>query len=210
MRKWMSALALALLLSGCAAQGKEEMQPAASNAPTAQTTPIASAAPTDTPVPTDTPQPTDTPAPTREPVPVTVEGKTLSVSARTLQGKTMLPLLETMERLSYKARVNELSENNGTRRVHTFTKDSEEIAVSYLLTDNTVSDVSFVRGKLIVPVDRLLLFEDEIVFAPANFFEEAAGVYVTGEEGQIRVSTQMPDLSPEAAPFEAEKNGSGA
>lgn len=210
MRKWMSAVALVLLLGGCAAQGAEEMQ-------IEQTPPIsasASAMPSDTPAPTaaptDTPTPTDTPAPTREPMPVTVEGKALSTSARTLQGKTMLPLLETMERLSYKSRVNELRENDGTRRVHTFTKEGEEIAVSYLLTDNTVSDVSFVRGKLIVPVDRLLLFEDEIVFAPANFFEEAAGVYVTGEDGQIRVSTQMPDLSPEEAPPEGEKSSPDA
>lgn len=182
---------LATMLSSCSAQGmkgaKSTPEPALSPSPDMSETLHPTASPT--------PEPTGTPAPTREPMPVTVEGKTLSTDARMMQGKTMLPLLETMERLSYKARVSELSENEGRRRVHTFTKADEEIAVSYLITDNTVSDVSFVRGKLIVPVDRLLLFEDEIVYAPANFFEEAAGVYVSGENGQIIVSTTQPDVS---------------
>lgn len=123
-----------------------------------------------------------------------------------MQGKTMLPLIETMERLGYKTRVSELSEDDGTRRVHTFTKETEknvEISVSYLLTDNTVSDVSFVRDKLIVPVDRLLLFEDETVFAPANFFEEAAGVFVTSQGAQITVSETQPSPEEAAASLEA-------
>ena len=189
------AAMLALALGGCAAQGMES--PESTVAPTQTVT----AAPTATP----SPAPTNTPAPTREPMPVRVEGKTLSQDARTMQGKTMLPLLETMEYLGYKARVNELSEDGGTRRVHTFTKDREEISVSYLLTDNTVSDVSFVRDKLIVPVDRLLLFEEETVFAPANFFEEAAGVYVGAESGQVNVSTTQPDLSPTEKTEKTEK-----
>lgn len=181
-----AAAMLALTLGGCAAQGA---------APSPEPTQTAAQTATVSPTATPSPSPTNTPAPTREPLPVKVEGKALSQDARTQQGKTMLPLLETMELLGYKARVSELSEDDGTRRVHTFTKDKEEISVSYLLTDNTVSDVSFVRDKLIVPVDRLLLFEDETVFAPANFFEEAAGVYVSAESGQVSVSTTQPDPS---------------
>ena len=177
-------LATVLMLGGCAAQGT-----------TVETTPVPQStltpAPTLAPTPTPSPSPTDTPAPTREPLPVTVEGKALSQHARTMQGKTMLPLLETMERLAYKATVSELTEDTGIRRVHTFQKDREEVAVSYLLKDNTVSDVSFARDKMIVPVDRLLLFEDETVFAPANFFEEALGVQVQAENGQVRVTASQ-------------------
>ena len=198
-RSFTAALMLmAVSLAGCAAQGAE--QPAVT--PTQTQTPAVTVAPTATP----SPAPTGTPAPTREPMPVQVEGKALSQDARMMQGKTMLPLIETMERLGYKTRVSELSEDDGTRRVHTFTKETEknvEISVSYLLTDNTVSDVSFVRDKLIVPVDRLLLFEDETVFAPANFFEEAAGVFVTSQGAQITVSETQPSPEEAAASLEA-------
>lgn len=182
-----AAAMLALALGGCAAQGTAD----------SSSEPVQSAKQSAMVSPAATSSPTNTPAPTREPMPVRVEGRLLSQDARTQQGKTMLPLLETMELLGYRARVSELGEDEGTRRIHTFTKDKEEISVSYLLTDNTVSDISFVRDKLIVPVDRLLLFEDETVFAPANFFEEAAGVYVSAESGQVSVSTAQPDISSE-------------
>lgn len=180
-----------LALGGCAAQ---EGVTGATQTPASTQTPEESAQPT-MQVITPSPAPTSTPVPTREPMPVTVEGEVLSKGAHIAQGKSMLPLLETMQRLGYKATVSELGENEGTRRVHTFKKEKEEVAVSYLLRDNTVSDVSFARDKMIVPVDRLLTFEEETIFAPANFFEEALGVYITAEDGQITVSYTQPEPS---------------
>lgn len=189
-----------LVLGGCAAGATQAPSPSPSTSAAPAVSPSAQITMAATIKPTATPEATETPAPTPSPMQVTIEGKNLTKKAIKSDQKVMLPLLETMDALGYKATVSELEENESRRKVHTFKKDKIEIAVSYLLKDNTVSDISFARDKMIVPVDRLLLFEAETVFAPANFFEEAAGVTITQTGAQVVVSTGQIDVSPTTSP----------
>lgn len=200
--------ALALWLGGCAAG-----EPEATASPTEQPAATASAQATQQAVVLPTGE--TTPAPTQEPranLSVTVDGTALKGKAMIDSEETFLPLVQTAEALGYKASVSELEEDAQRRRVHTFSvgeDKSREVGVSYLLKDNTVSDISFARDKMIVPVDRVLHFEGDTVYAPADFFEEAmeAKIETDAEQKKVTVlsaqakhATPAPEETATAAP----------
>lgn len=181
-------------LSGCAADGAEATpQPAVS----AQATASATADETQRAV-VLSPSAEATPAATQAPranLNITVDGKTLKNKAMTEDDETFLPLTETAEALGYKAAVSELEEDTQRRRVHTFSigaDKSREVAVSYLLKDNTATDISFARDKMIVPVDRVLQFEGDVVYAPEDFFEEAMEADIETDEEGKKVTVRSP------------------
>ena len=98
--------------------------------------------------------------------------------------------MEPARGLGYAADVAETQSDGRKRCMHTFSMEGDaatEVTVSYLVQDNTVTDIQFARGKLIVPVDRVLQVEGDTVYAPEDFFEEAMEAEIDDEDGRVTV-----------------------
>lgn len=174
--------ALALGLSGCAA-GMPEASPSPSGTGTEQ---VATATPSEA----ASAAPAGPSATPRANLAVTVDGKRLMGQGLRAEDETFLPLVETARALGYAADVAETQSDGRKRCVHTFSMEGDaatEVTVSYLVQDNTVTDIQFARGKLIVPVDRVLQVEGDTVYAPEDFFEEAMEAEIDDEDGRVTV-----------------------
>lgn len=183
-RRWLcgALAALALGLSGCAA-GMPEASPSPSDTGTER---IATATPSEA----TSAAPVAPSATPRANLAVTVDGKRLMGQGLREEDETFLPLVETAQALGYTADVAQTQADGRTRCVHTFSMGEDagrEVTVSYLVQDNTVTDVQFARGKLIVHVDRVLQFEGDTVYAPEDFFEEAMEAEIDDEDGRVTV-----------------------
>ena len=139
----------------------------------------------------------ETPAPIR----LRVEDRDVDIGALEEDGRLFLPLAETGEALGWKAESESMEEESRTRRSISLTKEDSRITVTWLVSDNTASQITWQKDGLLVPVDTALTTLHDVVYVPAAFFEEAAGVSVSRTAEGIDV---QPPASKDTPPMKAE------
>ena len=97
--------------------------------------------------------------------------------------------------------VPSMEEESRTRRSISLTKEDSRITVTWLVSDNTASQITWQKDGLLVPVDTALTTLHDVVYVPAAFFEEAAGVSVSRTAEGIDV---QPPASKDTPPMKAE------
>lgn len=126
-----------------------------------------------------------------------VDGKEAKESAVKEHGKLLLPLEATGEALGWKADSRETQEETKTSREITLEKDESRITVSYEVSDNTIRKISWQKDGLLIPVDTNIETFEGVVYVPAAFFEEAAGVKIGEGENRVEVSSPEPMDTPQ-------------
>ena len=122
-------------------------------------------------------------------------------------GKTtlLLPLIETGEALGWTAESEELTEETQIRRSVALTKDNSKISVTWMVSDNTASAITWQKDGLLIPVDTRLTTLESVVYVPAAFFEEAMDASVMRKENAVEVSSTESTATPETMPQEENK-----
>ena len=141
------------------------------------------------------------------PISLTVDGKALDAAAIEENGTLLLPLVETGEALGWTAESEELSEETQTRRSVALTKNDSRITVTWLVSDNTASSITWQKDGLLIPVDTRLTTLENVVYVPAAFFEEAVGARVERKESAVEVLPAQSTATPETEP--QEENAAG-
>lgn len=192
-KAWLAAglLAGAAALTGCS------MMPASNAASTPDTAQKQTAQPNGanmTASPDESPaSPDDTPAP----IELTVDKADIPEGAVMEEGKTYLPLIETGKALGWDVTEESRDEEGKTRRSVEMEKGDSRVSVSWVVSDNTVKQMTWQKDGLLIPVDTELTSVDGVVYVPAAFFEKAMRVNVeTGESG-VAVHTPKPEATPE-------------
>ena len=182
----------AAALTGCAANTTPV------STPTPQTAQQQTAEPTTQTSPQTSPDASaeaaggETPAPIR----LRADGKEIDVGALEEEGRLFLPLVETGEALGWKAESESMEEESRTRRSVSLTQDDSRITVTWLVSDNTASQITWQKDGLLIPVDTALTTLQNVVYVPAAFFEEAADASVNRVEDGIEVQTRAPKDTP--------------
>ena len=179
----------AAALTGCAAGTPSTSTPQTAQQQTAEPTPHTS--------PGMEAADEETPAPIR----LRVEDRDVDIGALEEDGRLFLPLAETGEALGWKAESESMEEESRTRRSISLTKEDSRITVTWLVSDNTASQITWQKDGLLVPVDTALTTLHDVVYVPAAFFEEAAGVSVSRTAEEIDV---QPPASKDTPPMKAE------
>lgn len=138
---------------------------------------------------------------TPAPIHLRVEDRDIDIGALEEEGRLFLPLAETGEALGWKAESESMEDENRTRRSISLTKEDSRITVTWLVSDNTASQITWQKDGLLVPVDPALTTLHDVVYVPAAFFEEAAGVSVSRTAEGIDV---QPPASKDTPPMKAE------
>ena len=179
----------AAALTGCAAGTPSTSTPQTAQQQTAEATPQTS--------PSVETTDEETPAPIR----LRVEDRDMDIGALEEEGRLFLPLTETGEALGWKAESESMEDESRTRRSISLTKEDSRITVTWLVSDNTASQITWQKDGLLVPVDPALTTLHDVVYVPAAFFEEAAGVSVSQTAEGIDV---QPPASKDTPPMKAE------
>lgn len=180
-----------------------------------------SAKPVTTPTPLAAQQRTPDPA-TAEPAPQTTDdaeeakpekanliigGKEAEAGALKEADEWLLPLVQTAEKLGWKAKSEQTEEETQTKRVITLEKDDSRITVSWTVSDNTAKNISWQKDGLLIPVDARITTMDETVYVPAAFFEEAMDVSIAQNQTNVIVSTPKPADTPKLSEDSSGENG---
>jgi len=195
-------LAGAAAMTGCSA----DMRAAATPTPNAQQV---TAAPV-TAQPAQDMQGTDAQADAEEapePLVVRIGEEELRSSAIEEDGKLLLPLVETAQALGFKVNEEQTQEETQTKRVVTLDKEESRITVSWTVSDNTAKGITWQKDGLLIPVDTYLTTEDDVVYAPSAFFEEAMDVTVDKTQNGVNVAPVQPSDTPEKQEQALEGNG---
>ena len=80
------------------------------------------------------------------------------------------------------------------------TKDDSRITVTWLVSDNTASAITWQKDGLLIPVDTRLTTLGDVVYVPAAFFEEAVGARVARKDGAVEVLPPESAATPETQP----------
>lgn len=188
-------IAGAAALTGCTASVKTESTSApAAMKQTAQPA-AAEPSPESTLSVSDAPDADESPAPLR----LTVDGKETQAQAIEEHGELLLPLMETGEKLGWKARSEQTQEETQTRRVITLEKDDSRITVTWTVSDNTAKNISWQKDGLLIPVDTRITTMEDTVYVPAAFFEEAMDVHIEQKQTNVMISTPKPADTPKLA-----------
>ena len=139
------------------------------------------------------------------PLSLTVDGKAIEPAAMEENGRLMLPLVETGEALGWKAESESMEEESRTRRSVSLTQDDSRITVTWLVSDNTASQITWQKDGLLIPVDTALTTLQNVVYVPAAFFEEAMDASVVRKENAVEVSSLESTATPETMPQEENK-----
>ena len=182
----------AATLTGCAAR-----TPSTSSTSTPQTAQQQTAEATPQTSPSVETTDEETPAPIR----LRVEDRDIDIGALEEEGRLFLPLAETGEALGWKAESESMEDENRTRRSISLTKEDSRITVTWLVSDNTASQITWQKDGLLVPVDPALTTLHDVVYVPAAFFEEATGVSVSQTAEGIDV---QPPASKDTPPMKTE------
>ena len=134
------------------------------------------------------------------PLSLTVDGKAVEPAAMEENGRLMLPLVETGEALGWTAKSEALSEEAQTRRSVALTSGDSRITVTWLVSDNTASAITWQKDGLLIPVDTRLTTLGDVVYVPAAFFEEAVGARVARKDGAVEVLPPESAATPETQP----------
>ncbi len=136
------------------------------------------------------------------PIPLFIDGKEAENAAIEENGALLLPLIETGEALGWQSKSEELTEETQTRRSIALTKEESKISVTWLVSDNTASAITWRKDGLLIPVDTRLTTLENVVYVPAAFFEEAMGAKVERKESAVEVSPPESTATPETQPQE--------
>ena len=139
------------------------------------------------------------------PIPLWVDGREAENAAVEENGALLLPLIETGEALGWTAESEELTEETQIRRSVAMTKDNSKISVTWMVSDNTASAITWQKDGLLIPVDTRLTTLESVVYVPAAFFEEAMDASVMRKENAVEVSSMESTATPETMPQEENK-----
>ena len=134
------------------------------------------------------------------PIPLFIDGKEAENAAIEENGALLLPLIETGEALGWQSKSEELTEETQTRRSIALTKEESKISVTWLVSDNTASAITWQKDGLLIPVDTRLTTLGDVVYVPAAFFEEAVGAKVARKDGTVEVLPPESAATPETQP----------
>ena len=178
-------LAGVCMLTGCASGGSAQPTPSPDVAQqqSAEPSPEASAEPKE-----------------EAPIPLWVDGREAENAAVEENGALLLPLIETGEALGWTAESEELTEETQIRRSVALTKGDSRITVTWLVSDNTASAITWQKDGLLIPVDTRLTTLGDVVYVPAAFFEEAVGARVARKDGAVEVLPPESAVTPETQP----------
>ena len=174
-RRKKAILAAGMLMGAAALTGCAAGTPSTSSTSTPQTAQQQTAEATPQTSPSVETTDEETPAPIR----LRVEDRDIDIGALEEEGRLFLPLAETGEALGWKAESESMEDESRTRRSISLTKEDSRITVTWLVSDNTISQITWQKDGLLVPVDPALTTLHDVVYVPAAFFEEAAGVSVS-------------------------------
>ena len=191
-------LAGSCALTGCASGGAPQPTPSPDVAQqqSAEPSPEASAEPS----PEASAEPKE-----EAPIPLWVDGREAENAAVEENGALLLPLIETGEALGWTAESEELTEETQIRRSVALTKDNSKISVTWMVSDNTASAITWQKDGLLIPVDTRLTTLESVVYVPAAFFEEAMDASVMRKENAVEVSSPESTATPETMPQEENK-----
>ena len=136
------------------------------------------------------------------PIPLFIDGKEAENAAIEENGALLLPLIETGEALGWQSKSEELTEETQTRRSIALMKEESKISVTWLVSDNTASAITWQKDGMLIPVDTRLTTLENVVYVPAAFFEEAMGAKVERKESAVEVSPPESTATPETQPQE--------
>ncbi len=188
-------LAGAAALSGCSAGTAVK---------TATPTPAVNEQATAAPSPdAATPEADASPDAGEAPTALRVGGKEADARALHENGTLLLPLIETGELLGWTASEESQGEDEATRRSIALEKDGSRITVAWVVSDNTIRQITWQRDGLLVPVDAALTSAQGVIYAPAAFFEEAMGARVSLAQDAVEVLPPEPKDTPATAGEEA-------
>lgn len=196
-RRKKAILAAGMLMGVAALTGCAAGTPSTSSTSTPQTAQQQTAEATPQTSPSVETTDEETPAPIR----LRVEDRDMDIGALEEEGRLFLPLAETGEALGWKAESESMEDESRTRRSISLTKEDSRITVTWLVSDNTASQITWQKDGLLVPVDPALTTLHDVVYVPAAFFEEAAGVSVSRTAEGIDV---QPPASKDTPPMKAE------
>lgn len=196
-RKKKVILAAGMLMGAAALTGCAARTPSTSSTSTPQTAQQQTAEAT----PQTSPSMETTDEETPAPIHLRVEDRDMDIGALEEEGRLFLPLAETGEALGWKAESESMEDESRTRRSISLTKEDSRITVTWLVSDNTTSQITWQKDGLLVPVDPALTTLHDVVYVPAAFFEEAAGVSVSRTAEGIDV---QPPASKDTPPMKAE------
>ena len=190
MKRRNKAILAAGMLAGCASGGAPQPTPSPDVAQqqSAEPSPEASAEPKE-----------------EAPIPLWVDGREAENAAVEENGALLLPLIETGEALGWTAESEELTEETQIRRSVALTKDNSKISVTWMVSDNTASAITWQKDGLLIPVDTRLTTLESVVYVPAAFFEEAMNASVMRKENAVEVSSTESTATPETMPQEENK-----
>lgn len=196
-RRKKAILAAGMLMGVAALTGCAAGTPSTSSTSTPQTAQQQTAEAT----PQTSPSVETTDEETPAPIHLRVEDRDIDIGALEEEGRLFLPLEETGEALGWKAESESMEDESRTRRSISLTKEDSRITVTWLVSDNTISQITWQKDGLLVPVDPALTTLHDVVYVPAAFFEEAAGVSVSRTAEGIDV---QPPASKDTPPMKAE------
>ena len=196
-RRKKAILAAGMLMGAAALTGCAAGTPSTSSTSTPQTAQQQTAEATPQTSPSVEATDEETPAP----IHLRVEDRDMDIGALEEEGRLFLPLAETGEALGWKAESESMEDESRTRRSISLTKEDSRITVTWLVSDNTASQITWQKDGLLVPVDPALTTLHDVVYVPAAFFEEAAGVSVSRTAEGIDV---QPPASKDTPPMKAE------
>jgi len=188
-------------LTGCTANAKPAatMTPKAMQQQTAQPATAqpdaAQASPEATISVSEAPDADESPAP----IHLEVDGEEAETGAIMERGELLLPLVETGEKLGWKAKSEQSEEETQTKRIVTLEKDDSRITVVWTVSDNTAKNISWQKDGLLIPVDARITTVDDTVYVPAAFFETAMDVRIEHSETNVIVSAPKPVDTPKMA-----------
>ena len=199
-----SLIAGATALTGCTVVSKMAATPTpmAIQQQTAQPA-TAEPAAQQTAAPSEAPQADTTP----EPLDLLIGGEKAEAGAIFEQEKLLLPLVETAEKLGWKAKSEQTEEETQTKHVVTLEKDDSRITVNWTVSDNTARNVSWQKDGLLIPVDARITTVGDTVYVPAAFFEMAMDVRIAKGETNVIISTPKPDDTPKMTEDSTGENG---
>ena len=121
-----------------------------------------------------------------------IDGKEADENAVKENEKLLLPLEATGKALGFAVSSKENEGKTENSREIVLKKDDSRITVSYEVSDNTIRRISWQKDGLLIPVDTAIRTFDGVVYVPAAFFEEAAGVRISEGESRVEVSSPEP------------------
>lgn len=130
------------------------------------------------------------------PLTLTIDGEQAQAGAIMEQKELLLPLIETAEKLGWKAEREQAEEENQTRCTIALEKDDSRITVAWTVSDNTIRNITWQKDGLLIPVDTRLTTVGDTVYVPAAFFETAMDVSVSNQQTNVIISTPKPSDTP--------------